>query len=220
MKKIIPSLLALGLVCPLFASATEAQSFHRVESGETLWSISESYDVSLSELVEENDLFKQFTIQVGQELAIPSSSQHTSAHSAGEVVQGTDSSLSEFEQEVIRLTNEERESRDLEPLDIAEDVSEVARVKSEDMRDDNYFSHTSPTYGSPFDMLRSFDISYRSAGENIAAGQATPEQVVNSWMNSPGHRANILNSGYTHIGIGYAEGGSYRHYWTQMFISR
>jgi uncharacterized YkwD family protein len=217
MKKIIPSLLALGLVLPLFGSVTEAQSVHSVESGDTLWSISQSYEVSLSELVEENDLFKPFTIQTGQELSIPTSSPELTSN---QVKQETDSSLSEFEQEVIRLTNEERESRGLDSFDIAEDVSEVARVKSEDMRDDDYFSHTSPTYGSPFDMLRSFDISYRSAGENIAAGQATPEQVVNSWMNSPGHRANILNSDFTHIGVGYAEGGSYRHYWTQMFISQ
>ncbi|MCR6110182.1 LysM peptidoglycan-binding domain-containing protein [Bacillus sp. A301a_S52] len=217
MKKIIPSLLALGLVLPLFGSVTEAQSVHSVESGDTLWSISQSYEVSLSELIEENDLFKPFTIQTGQELSIPTSSPELTSN---EVKQEADSSLSEFEQEVIRLTNEERESRGLDSFDIAEDVSEVARVKSEDMRDDDYFSHTSPTYGSPFDMLRSFDISYRSAGENIAAGQATPEQVVNSWMNSPGHRANILNSDFTHIGVGYAEGGSYRHYWTQMFISQ
>ena len=83
------------------------------------------------------------------------------------------------------------------------------------MKNLGYFSHTSPTYGSPFDMMKNFGISYRSAGENIAKGYATPEAVVKGWMNSPGHRANILNKSFTHIGVGYVENGSY---WTQMFI--
>ena len=85
------------------------------------------------------------------------------------------------------------------------------------MKDLGYFSHTSPTYGSPFQMMKSFGISYRTAGENIAKGYASPEAVVNAWMNSPGHRANILNSTYTHIGVGYVPSGNY---WTQMFISK
>jgi len=89
-----------------------------------------------------------------------------------------------------------------------------------DMRDKNYFSHQSPTYGSPFSMMKNFGISYRTAGENIAAGQQTPQEVVTAWMNSPGHRANILNKSFTHIGVGYAKGGSYGHYWTQMFIGK
>jgi uncharacterized YkwD family protein len=87
------------------------------------------------------------------------------------------------------------------------------------MIDKNYFSHTSPTYGSPFDMMKNFGITYSTAGENIAAGQATPKEVVNAWMNSEGHRKNILSSQFTEIGVGYAKGGSYGHYWTQMFIS-
>ena len=85
------------------------------------------------------------------------------------------------------------------------------------MRDNKYFSHTSPTYGTPFQMIKSFGITYRSAGENIARGQTTPKKVVDAWMNSSGHRANILNASYTHIGVGYA---SYGHYWTQMFIGK
>ena len=85
------------------------------------------------------------------------------------------------------------------------------------MKDKGYFSHTSPTYGSPFQMMKSFGISYKSAGENIARGYATPEAVVNGWMNSSGHRANILNKSFTHIGVGYVQSGNY---WTQMFISK
>ena len=85
------------------------------------------------------------------------------------------------------------------------------------MKDNNYFSHTSPTYGSPFQMMKSFGISYKTAGENIAKGYKTPGAVVNGWMNSSGHRANILNSSFTRIGVGYVSNG---HYWTQMFISK
>ncbi|SDJ04417.1 CAP domain-containing protein [Natribacillus halophilus] len=126
---------------------------------------------------------------------------------------------SEFEQEVVRLTNEEREAQGLEPLEIHEELAEVATVKSEDMRDNDYFSHDSPVHGSPFDMISAHGIDYTGAGENIAAGQATPEQVVQGWMESDGHRANIMNSDFTHIGIGHAEGGSYGDYWTQMFLT-
>ena len=80
-----------------------------------------------------------------------------------------------------------------------------------------YFSHTSPTYGTPFQMMKNFGITYRTAGENIARGQISPKAVVDAWMNSSGHRANILNSSFTHIGVGYAENG---RYWTQMFIGK
>ena len=83
------------------------------------------------------------------------------------------------------------------------------------MKDNNYFSHTSPTYGSPFEMMKKFGISYKTAGENIAQGQITPQAVVNGWMNSSGHRANILNASYNRIGVGYVAEGNY---WTQMFI--
>lgn len=122
-----------------------------------------------------------------------------------------------YEEKVVELVNIERAKVGLSPLRHNPDLARVARVKSEDMRDNNYFSHNSPTYGTPFDMMRHFNISYRTAGENIAAGQTSPEQVVRSWMNSPGHRANILNSNYEEIGVGFAQGGSYRYYWTQLF---
>ncbi|MGN0977744.1 MAG: CAP domain-containing protein, partial [Faecousia sp.] len=80
-----------------------------------------------------------------------------------------------------------------------------------------YFSHNSPVYGTPFQMIRNFGLSFRSAGENIAKGYATPQAVVNGWMNSSGHRANILNANFTHIGVGYVSGGNY---WTQMFLAK
>lgn len=128
--------------------------------------------------------------------------------------------LSQFEQKVVDLTNQERAKQGLAPLKIDTTLSKMARDKAQDMRDKNYFSHQSPTYGSPFDMMKKYGITYRAAGENIAAGQKTPEEVVNAWMNSEGHRANILNPNYTAIGVGYVQGGSYGSYWVQEFIGK
>lgn len=123
-----------------------------------------------------------------------------------------------YEMQVVQLVNEERAKQGLEPLTYNAKLSNVADIKAADMRDNNYFSHTSPTYGSPFDMMKSFGISYTSAGENIAKGQKTPESVMNAWMNSSGHRANILSSNYEQIGIGYETDQKGNTYWVQMFI--
>ncbi|WP_017185135.1 CAP domain-containing protein [Alkalibacillus haloalkaliphilus] len=122
----------------------------------------------------------------------------------------------EFEQQVVNLVNEEREQRGLQPLELSGELSDVARAKSQDMADENYFSHQSPTYGSPFDMMDHYGVDYRTAGENIAMGQRSPEAVMQGWMNSDGHRENILSDQFTHIGVGYVEGNG-STYWTQMF---
>ena len=125
--------------------------------------------------------------------------------------------LSQYEQQVVDLTNQERAKQGLPALKVDLELSKVAREKSLDMQKNNYFSHTSPTYGSPFDMMKKFSISYKAAGENIAKGQRTPQEVVNAWMNSSGHRQNILSSNFTHIGVGYVAEGNY---WTQQFIGK
>ncbi|TSI02606.1 CAP domain-containing protein [Lysinibacillus sp. BW-2-10] len=126
-------------------------------------------------------------------------------------------SASQFEKQVVELTNAERAKAGLAPLQMDTPLMAVAREKSADMSKNNYFSHTSPTYGSPFDQMKAAGISYKAAGENIAQGQKTPEQVVQAWMNSEGHRANILNGSFTHIGVGYVADGNY---WTQQFIQK
>lgn len=128
------------------------------------------------------------------------------------------SGLSQDEAEVVRLVNIERQKAGLAPLKASSQLSNVARMKSKDMADKNYFSHTSPTYGSPFDMMKQFGISYRTAGENIAKGYLSPASVMNGWMNSSGHRANILNSSFGTIGVGAYKVGS-TIYWTQMFTN-
>ena len=120
-----------------------------------------------------------------------------------------------YERQVVDLVNVQRARSGLQPLTLDAELCRFARVKSQDMHDNRYFDHNSPTYGSPFDMMRSFGITYASAGENIAMGYSTPEAVVSAWMNSDGHRANILSTKFALLGVGYvADGG----YWTQWFI--
>ncbi len=116
---------------------------------------------------------------------------------------------------MIQLVNQERQKAGVSPLTIDPELSRVARIKSQDMKDNGYFSHTSPTYGSPFDMMKSFGITYRTAGENIALNSSV-EGAHTSLMNSEGHRENIMNSSFTHIGIGIVDG----RYYTQMFIGK
>jgi uncharacterized YkwD family protein len=128
------------------------------------------------------------------------------------------SSYSAFQNEVVRLVNQERAKNGLGALSVDSALTKTATLKSQDMAENGYFSHTSPTYGSPFDMMKQFGITYRTAGENIAMGQTTPAQVMEGWMNSPGHRANILQSSYTKIGVGVAQNSAGRYYWTQQFI--
>lgn len=197
-KKTFLSVLSATLVLGLSASAAT----HTVVRGDTMWKIASKYEVGTRELINANPKIENpDLIYPGQRLVVPE----------------TDAAVSSFETEVIRLVNVERTKNGLSPLTHDWELSRVARYKSQDMKDNNYFSHTSPKYGSPFDMMKSFGISYTSAGENIAKGQTTPKQVVNAWMNSQGHRANILNKSYTHIGVGYVKSGNY---WTQMFIQK
>lgn len=203
MRKALLILILFVMALTAVPVIASAQTIHTVVRGDTLWKISVRYQVGLYELINANPQFKNPNlIYPGQKVTIPTIGAKS------------------VEQQVISLTNQERAKYGLKALAHDWELSRVARYKSVDMRDKNYFSHTSPTYGSPFTMMKNFGIAYRSAGENIAAGQTTAAEVVRAWMNSPGHRANILNQGYTRIGVGYAAGGSQRHYWTQMFISK
>lgn len=124
-----------------------------------------------------------------------------------------------YEQKVVELVNIERQKNGLSALALNSSISNVARSKSKDMASNNYFAHQSPTYGSAGDMLKQFGISWSAWGENIASGQRTPEAVVTAWMNSEGHRANILSSNFSKIGVGYATNSNGTPYWTQMFTN-
>lgn len=201
MKKIAATAAALLLTAALSApTAAAAGLTHKVSPGDTMWKLAVQYQVGTGEIIAANPQVENPNlIYPGQVLNIPQVSQAVRA----------------YEQEVVRLVNARRAQNGLKPLAENWELSRVARYKSADMAGKRYFSHESPTYGSPYQMMRSFGISFRSAGENIAYGQRTPAAVVGAWMNSSGHRANILSSSYTQIGVGYHEAGNY---WTQMFI--
>ena len=129
------------------------------------------------------------------------------------------SNLTADELETFNLINAERTKNGLTALKIDAEVQRVARIKAQDMVDNNYFSHTSPTYGSPFDMLNSFKVSYKTAGENIA-GNSSNSSAVQAWMNSSGHKANILNKSFTYTGLGVVNGSKYGKIYVQMFIGK
>lgn len=208
MKKFIVSALSALLLagCLTFGggayAASEPASYasHTVVRGDTLWKIAVRWEVGVDELIAANPQFKNPNlIYPGQTVNIPLDDPRVAA----------------FEREVAELVNDYRAEYGLSPLTLDWELSRVARYKSQDMHDNRYFSHVSPVYGSPFTMMKSFGLSYRSAGENIAMGYSTPEAVMRGWINSSGHRANILNASFTRIGVGYVADGNY---WTQMFI--
>ena len=202
MKKLFFSFLSIVAIIAVFTASISAATSHTVVAGDTMWKIAAKYKVGLSEIKSANPQIQNPNlIYPGQILNIPTG----------------DSSVLNYEGEVVRLVNEARAKNGLKELTHNWELSRVARYKSQDMKDKGYFSHTSPTYGSPFQMIRNFGISYKTAGENIARGQKTPADVVNAWMNSSGHRANILNPSFTEIGVGYVANGNY---WTQMFIGK
>ena len=203
MKKFLSFLASAVLAVFVFATSAGAvanTSTYTVVAGDTMWKIAMKYQIGVSEIISANPQVQNPDLIYPQQvLNIPS----------------LDSSVTSYEEEVIRLVNEIRVQNGLGAFKTNWELSRVARYKSQDMHDNRYFSHTSPTYGSPFDMMKSFGISYRTAGENIAMGYRTPQAVVDGWMNSEGHRKNILDASFTQIGVGYVADGNY---WTQMFI--
>lgn len=196
------TLIILSIIILCSTAAFAQDTTHIVRAGETLWRISQRYNVTLNSLISLNtQISNPNLIYPGQRINLPGIND-----------------VNSIENQVIQLVNQERTARGISPLRANLQLSKVASHKSQDMIDNSYFSHTSPIYGSPFNMMESFGISFIAAGENIALGQRSPKEVMNSWMNSPGHRANILSEAFTEIGVGYAKGANGRNYWTQMFI--
>ncbi|MBC7765013.1 MAG: SafA/ExsA family spore coat assembly protein [Hyphomonadaceae bacterium] len=197
MKKLFIALLMVGtLLMPISVFA----STYTVVRGDSLWKIAVKTQTGLSELIKANpQIANPKLIYPNQKITIPEKNQQAQTNAA----------------EVLRLVNVQRANQGLKALATNWELQRMAQTKATEMTDKNYFSHTSPTYGSPFQMMKSFGISYSSAGENIAKGQRTPAEVMNAWMNSAGHRANILNSSYTQLGVGFdARSNS----WVQEFI--
>lgn len=198
-KVTVTTLFAFSLIT---LSASAQPGTHTVVKGDSMWKIAVRYEIGLSELIKANRTIKNpALIYPGDKIYIPNIDE-----------------VKALEAEVIRLVNIERANNGLKPLAANWELSRVARIKSQDMIDKGYFAHNSPTYGTPFDMIKQFGIKYTAAGENIAYGQNTPAEVVRTRMNSPGHKANILSASYTQIGVGAAKKSNGTLYWTQMFI--
>ena len=199
-KKIVIGFMLLALVFPSMGFAQSVEQYI-VKPNDTLWKIAVRYQIGVKEIIQANSqLPNPDLIYPNQKINIPNIDQ----------TKGVES-------EVLNIVNQKRQSQGLKPLQMDWELQRVARTKACDMAQKGYFSHQSPTYGSPFDMMKQFGINYRSAGENIAQGQRTPQEVMNSWMNSQGHRENILKPDFTHIGVGYCQSGNH---WVQMFISK
>ncbi|RKD33462.1 SafA/ExsA family spore coat assembly protein [Thermohalobacter berrensis] len=200
-KKIVILTVILSFLLISLPASAEPLTY-TVKPGDSMWKIAVRYEVGVSELINANPQIKNPNlIYPGQKINIPDISD-----------------IKAIEDKVIKLVNIERSKRGLQPLRKNWQLSRVARYKSQDMINKNYFSHYSPTYGSPFKMMEDFGLRFTAAGENIAMGQRTPEEVMNAWMNSPGHRSNILSSSFDQIGVGVAKDKYGRYYWTQMFM--
>ncbi|MBE4909918.1 LysM peptidoglycan-binding domain-containing protein [Bacillus luteolus] len=202
LKRILIATLILLFSLPAFTGAITMFKeppfeFYKVSKGDSFWFIAQRYGLDYKKLMELNPNVEPRNMHVGEIIRL----------------KATASSPSTFENQVATLVNQERAKHGLKPLQHRADVKNVAQKKAEDLINSNYFSHTSPNYGSPFQMLKTFGINYQAAGENIAKGQKTPQEVMNAWMNSPGHRANILKPEYDTIGVGFYHGA-----WVQMFI--
>lgn len=189
------------------------KSTYTVMPGDTMWSIARKYEIDLNNLLAVNSqITNPNLIFPGQTITIPNGTDKT------EKDNNIPSDISALENEVIRLVNTEREKAGINALIQNSELMKVARMKSQDFIDKNYFSHTSPTYGTVSNMLETFGITFTAVAENIANGQRNATEVMNSWMNSPGHRDNILSSTYNQIGVGVARDSNGKLFWTQIFI--
>lgn len=191
---------------------------YRVKEGDTLASISQRFNTTVEKLMQLNRL-KTAVVKPGQLILIPLNYNKPAPKPEPQPEPKPVTGLNQAEQTMLDLVNAERTKLGLKPLQIDLELVKLARLKSQDMINLNYFSHQSPTYGSPFEMMKAAGISYRLAGENLA-GAPTVERAHTGLMNSPGHRANILNPSYTHIGIGAISGGRYGMMFTQLFVGR
>ena len=214
---------------------------YNVHLHDTLWIITQKYKTKLEAVIDANpELTDPDLIYPGDQIKVPLDPRINemmdiadsnidkgdgSTSIRSNIVHGRYSGITSQtqenseEKELLDLVNNERAKAGLPSLKISSAVSTAARIKADEMSAKKYFNHTSPVYGSPFEMLHAFGITYRTAGENIAKGQKSARSVMGAWMNSEGHRANILNKDFSEIGIGYASDGKIT-YWVQVFIGK
>ncbi|MBQ9107045.1 MAG: SafA/ExsA family spore coat assembly protein [Clostridia bacterium] len=195
-------LLIFTLIAVFIIPVSAKNGSYTVQQGDTMWKIAKRYNVSPKELIKANpQVDNPSLIFPGQSIYLPETDD-----------------ITELENEVINSVNRLRVKSGLSPLKQNLTLCKAARAKSTDMIESDYFAHQSPTLGSPFTMMQSFGIVFSAAGENIAHGQTGADEVMEDWMNSPGHKANIMSDIYNQIGVGVAKADNGTYYFTQLFI--
>lgn len=183
-----------------------------IKKGDNLWNIAKRYHCTVRQIKELNPQLQKG----GEEYAGKTEGETNVVKPNDSIELPAADEMTDVEAQVLKIVNEVRSKNGLSSLQGNDDaLNKSARAKANDMATNNYFNHQSPTMGSPFDQMRNAGVKYRTAGENIAQGQKTAQDVMDDWMNSSGHRANILNKEYTHLGVGYVDG-----YWCQQFIGK
>jgi uncharacterized YkwD family protein len=202
-KVAVTGLLAL---LPILSAGVASAAPYTVSGGDTMYLIAQRHGVSLNSLIAANPQIRNANnIWSGLRIQVPGQAVKPAAAAP---VKAT------YASQVVTLVNKQRANAGLSPLKSDASLTAMALDKAADMYKNNYFSHTSPNYGSPFDMMKSYGIKFGYAGENIAKGQQSPQSVMTDWMNSAGHRANIMNANYKKIGVAYYNGE-----WVQEFTS-
>jgi uncharacterized YkwD family protein len=202
MNKKIALFLTFFLLFTSGAGAAGQPIKYQAQPNDTLWGISQKFGIDLPQLMNENPQIQDpSSLKSGDTVNVPHMED-----------------ISSEENKVLELVNRERAKQGLQMLTGNSELTRVARKKCQDMINKNYFAHESPTYGSPFQMMEAEGIRFSAAGENIAKGQRSAEEVMSAWMNSPGHRSNIMSPAYTELGVGMAKDKNGSLYWTQLFI--
>ncbi len=213
--------IALGVAVSSLATSSFAACY-QVKPNDTLVNIAEKKSVNLLQLLRANPhVSNPDLIYPGMIIKLPGNTYgqaakpgtpSTSKPSTSKPAKQQQAGIDSYAQAVFAQVNQERAKAGLSALKLDSSLSRMALDKAKDMATNKYFDHTSPTYGSPFDMMKTYGISYTYAGENIAMGQRNAQEVMKDWMNSPGHRQNILGKNYDTIGVAY-----YNGYWVQEF---
>jgi uncharacterized YkwD family protein len=202
MNKKIALFLTFFLLFTSGAGAAGQPIKYQAQPNDTLWGISQKFGIDLPQLMNENPQIQDpSSLKSGDTVNVPHMED-----------------ISSEENKVLELVNRERAKQGLQMLTGNSELTRVARKKCQDMINKNYFAHESPTYGSPFQMMEAEGIRFSAAGENIAKGQRSADEVMSAWMNSPGHRSNIMSPAYTELGVGMAKDKNGSLYWTQLFI--
>lgn len=224
-KKVIGLILVVALLCAgMFVLASTAKAAEAASSGNYLYSetshvtfFTSNYSVFERLQAQYGKYFNVKVVFTGKKPAStpapePKPVPQPTLTPTPQPIPDPGNDLTAAEQRMFDLVNQDRAAAGLPPLEIDMRLVRAARIKSQDMKDQGYFAHTSPDGTTPWDLMKAQGVTYRTAGENIAMGFTNSDAAEKGFMNSPGHRANILNKDFNHVGIGIVG-----NYYTQEF---